>query len=146
MIPNFDANGLLPSGIYSAMWVDVVQRFGGNSHRQVLLQALLRTLQALRIAGCTQAYLDGSFVTSKKTPGDYDLCWSVSGVDPALLDPILLKFDDGRRAMNAKYLGDIFPAELAEGKSGKLFVDFFQIDKDTGTDKGIVLIDLRSLP
>jgi hypothetical protein len=107
---------------------------------------LYRALVALRAAGCTAAYLDGSFVTAKDLPGDYDLCWSVAGVNPALIDRVLLKFDDGRRAMKAKYLGDIFPAELPEGGSGKLFLDFFQVDKNTGAAKGIVLIDLLKLP
>ena len=146
MIPDFDASGLLPPGIHLANWDEVVHRFGHNPHRHALLQGLKRALQALRSAGCIQAYLDGSFVTSKVVPGDYDLCWSVLGVDPTRLDPVLLKFDDARRAMNAKYLGDLFPAEVPEGNSKKLFVDFFQIDKDTGVAKGIVLIDLRSLP
>lgn len=146
MIPDFDASGLLPPGVHRAEWDEVAQRFGQNPHRQVLLRALKRALQALRAAGCVEAYLDGSFVTSKTLPGDYDLCWSLLGVDPTRLDPVLLTFDNGRRAMNAKYLGDLFPAEIPEVASGKLFVDFFQIDRDTGAAKGIVLIDLRRLP
>jgi hypothetical protein len=44
--------------------------------------------------------------------------------------------------MKEKYRGDIFPAELPEGGSGKLFVDFFQSDKNTGERKGIVAIEL----
>jgi hypothetical protein len=48
--------------------------------------------------------------------------------------------------MKAKYLGDLFPAEVEEGGSGRLFIDFFQIDKDTGVPKGVVLIDLQSVP
>ncbi len=132
-------------GVHDADWPEVVARFGTNARRQWLLVALRRALDALRLAGCVAAYLDGSFVTAKDLPGDYDLCWGTAGVDPALLDPVLLTFDDGRRAMNAKYLGDLFPAEVPEGVSGRRFVDFFQIDKDTGNPKGIVLIDLRRL-
>ena len=120
-------------------------RFGTNPHRQWLLAALRRALEILRSAGCMFVFLDGSFVTAKELPSDYDLCWGTAGVDPLLLDPVLLTFDDGRRAMNAKYLGDLFPAEVPEGASGRRFVDFFQIDKDTGNPKGIVLIDLRRL-
>jgi len=44
--------------------------------------------------------------------------------------------------MEQKYRGDIFPAELPEGGSGKLFVDFFQTDKNTGEKKGIVAIKI----
>lgn len=146
MVPPFEPTGVLPPGVHLADWGEVVGRFGHNTHRQWLLQGLRRALAALKSAGCTAVYLDGSFVTSKEIPGDYDLCWSVVSVNPTLLDPVLVKFDDGRRAMKAKYLGDLFPAESPEAGSGKLFVDFFQVDKDTGTAKGIVLLDLRRLP
>ena len=145
MIPNLDAAGLLPKGIHAAEWDEVVDRFGSNGGRQSLLRGLRRALEALRAAGCTTVYLDGSFVTSKTAPGDYDLCWSIAGVDIRALDPVLLTFDDGRRAMNAKYMGDLFPAEVPEGASGRLFLDFFQIDKHTGNPKGILMIDLRRL-
>lgn len=145
MIPPLEGSGLLPPGIHAAEWSEVVARFGWNPHRQWLLAALRRAIEQLRTAGCVLAYLDGSFVTAKELPGDYDMCWSIVGVNAALLDPVLLKFDDGRRAMNAKYLGDLFPAETPEGTSGRRFVDFFQIDKLTGDPKGIVVIDLRRL-
>ena len=145
MIPPFESSGLLPAGIHPAEWSEVVARLGWNPHRQSLLMGLRRGLQQLRSAGCQAVYLDGSFVTSKELPDDYDLCWSVANVDPAQIDPVLLKFDDGRRAMKAKYLGDLFPAEWEEGASGRRFLDFFQIDKLSGNPKGIVLIDLRRL-
>lgn len=146
MIPDFGSSGLLPAGIHLATWAEIVGRFGYNPQRVMLLGALRRALEALCAAGCVAAYLDGSFVTSKAVPVDYDLCWSIHGVDPARLDPVLLTFDNHRQAMKAKYHGDLFPAELPEGNSGKLFLNFFQTDKDTGAAKGVVLIDLRSFP
>lgn len=145
MIPDLDASGLLPPGIHAAEWSEIVTRFGGNGQRRALLHGLRRALEALRAAGCTTAYLDGSFVTAKGTPGDYDLCWSIVGVDVNALDPVLLMFDHGRRAMKAKYMGDLFPAEVPEGASGRVFLEFFQIDKQTGNAKGILMIDLRGL-
>jgi len=44
--------------------------------------------------------------------------------------------------MKAKYRGDLFPAEVPEGTSGKVFLEFFQTDKRTGESKGIVSIRL----
>lgn len=143
MIPEFNEAGLLPPGVHVAEWDEVAARFGSNAHRLALLGALSRALEALRIAGCTAVYLDGSFVSAKEMPGDYDLCWSLVGVDPDLLDPVLLTFDDQRRAMKAKYLGDLFPAQFCEDRSGQPFLEFFQVDKDSGATKGIVRIDLR---
>ena len=58
-------------------------------------------------------------------------------------DPVLLTFDNQRAAQKLKCFGDIFPAELPEGLSGKTFLDFFQTDKVTGNRKGIVGIRLR---
>lgn len=145
MIPDFTASGLLPAGIHTAEWSEIVARFGGNGHRRALLRGLRRALDTLCDAGCTTAYLDGSFVTAKTLPADYDMCWSFLGVDADALDSVLLNFDDARRAMKAKYMGDLFPAEAPEGTSGRVFLDFFQIDKQTGVAKGILMIDLRGL-
>jgi hypothetical protein len=40
----------------------------------------------------------------------------------------------------------MFPAEVQEVTSGKRFIEFFQEDKNDGTPKGIVAIDLGRLP
>ena len=95
---------------------------------------------------CRRVYLDGSFVTAKRAPGDFDVCWDVTGVDPALLDPVLLTFDRGRAAQKSKYRGELFPAQLPNGITGLTFLEFFQIDKQTGKPKGIVVIDLGEWP
>jgi hypothetical protein len=64
-------------------------------------------------------------------------------VDPARLDPILLKHDDGRKAMKAKYLGDMFPwSAIACDPPGSVYRQFFQRDRD-GRRKGIVELPLQ---
>ncbi|HMV86438.1 MAG TPA: hypothetical protein PLD20_04295 [Blastocatellia bacterium] len=146
MIPDFDQSGNLPSGIHWADWLEFEKRFGTNPRRKVLLAGLKRATTVLRKAGCQTIFVDGSFVTAKALPGDFDACWSVEGVDPDLLDPVLLDFSNGRAAQKAKYGGEMFPAELIEGASGKPFLDFFQIDKNTGKLKGIVGLRLKAPP
>jgi hypothetical protein len=146
MIPAFDERGRLPPGIHWSEWPEIEERFGHSPRRQILLEGLLRALQSLRAAGCRRVYIDGSFATAKENPGDFDGCWSIAGVDPAQLDPVLLLFDSGRAAQKAKYGGELFPAELPEGVSGKLFLDFFQTDRETGDRKGIIALDLEGLP
>lgn len=89
------------------------------------------------------AYIDGSFVTAKVVPADYDACWEITNVDPTRLDPVLLTFDPGRAIQKAKYFGELFPASATEAGSGRTFLDFQQIDKETGDAKGIVALDLR---
>ncbi len=145
MLPDFDEDGNLPSGIHWASWAEFETRFGTNQHRRRLLSSLRAALAALTVAGCTTVYVDGSFVTAKDDPEDYDACWEVAGVDPYLLDPVFLTFENGRAAQKARYLGEMFPASTTEGASGATFLDFFQIDKETGDPKGIVALDLRRL-
>ena len=45
----------------------------------------------------------------------------------------------------AKYLGELFPADMVEGGSALTFLNFFQGDKNTGKPKGILALDLGSL-
>ena len=96
----------------------------------------------LRAAGCRLIYLDGSFVTSKPEPGDFDACWGIEGVEVEKLDPIFLDFSDGRARQKERFLGEFFPADIPEGLTGKTFLEFFQTDKESGEPKGIVAIDI----
>jgi hypothetical protein len=136
LIPKFEATGLLPKGVHRADWEEVVKRFGRNGQRRQLLKGLQEALDSLRQAGCRRVYLDGSFVTSKKSPNDIDLCWDVDGVDPMLLDSVFFDFENGRAAQKARFGAEFFPAQAPQRL--KTFLDFFQIDKDTGKPKGII--------
>ena len=100
-------------------------------------------IENLKDAGCRTVYLDGSFVTSKTYPNDYDACWDEAGVDPTALDPVLLTFDAGRAVQKAKYRGELFPASVIADTDGPSFLEFFQTDKETGRPKGIITIDLE---
>ena len=75
LIPAFDSRGLLPEGIHDATWLEVEQRFGFTPRRELLLQGLYRGLLSLKMAGCKTAFLDGSLVTQKPYPADFDVCW-----------------------------------------------------------------------
>ncbi len=146
MLPALGADGNVPRGVHSATWQEFASRFGTTRHRRRLLAGLKAALQTLRAAGCQRAYINGGFVTAKKTPEDFDACWDTAGVNPENLDPVFLTFEDGRAAQKAKFYGEFFPARLTEGGSGLTFLEFFQVDKNTGSPKGIVLLELRDLP
>lgn len=138
--PLDDQTGLLPPGVHAATWQEFAQRFGTNAHRRTLIEAMRLLLVNLATAGCMTVYVDGSFVTAKDIPSDYDLCWDCNGVNIDLLDSVILDFSNGRKAMKLKYGGDIFIASWTEGASGKTFLDFFQSDKATGNPKGVVML------
>ena len=102
MIPGFDAAGNLPPGIHFSSWDEFAQRYGTTDHRKRLLEGLAAALSSLKQAGCRTAYIDGSFITTKEVPDDFDGCWDPTGVDDTLLDPVLLDFDNKRAAQDRK--------------------------------------------
>jgi Family of unknown function (DUF6932) len=73
MIREFDECGSLPPGIHHATWTEIVTRYATTTHRRYLLDGLLDALRSLATAGCRVAYLDGSFVTAKEHPRDFEI-------------------------------------------------------------------------
>ena len=146
MIPEFDATtGNLPAGEHPATWQEMLERFGHTPWRRRLLDGMLEALRLLKAAGCQRAYIDGSFVTAKEQPGDFDACWDAEGVDFDLIDERLLTFDRGRATQKAAFMGELFIADGRADPQGTLFRDFFQTDRE-GRRKGIVVIELKELP
>jgi hypothetical protein len=137
-------NGLLRPGIHWYDWQELVDQFGTTPHRRALLSGLKAALTELARAGCRAVYLDGSFVTDKLVPNDYDLCWEMDYVDLACLDPIIKDTRPPRNAQKVKYMGDLLP-NVVELSGGLPFLEFFQIDKNTGAKKGIVALDPRKV-
>jgi len=70
----------MPPGEHVATWPEIVGRFGWNTRRRELLEGLRLALSELQKAGCKRVYVDGSFVTDKDEPNDYDGCWEEAGV------------------------------------------------------------------
>jgi hypothetical protein len=142
VIPQFVPGGLLPEGIHFATLEEVRERFGGNERRRQLLAGLVAALLLLRAAGCRRVYINGSFVTSKEQPNDVDVCWDIEGVDADALDDVFFDFADGRAAQKARFGCEFFPAQVPEGVTGRAFLEFFQVDKQTGEPKGIIELKL----
>ena len=131
------------------LFLIVVGRYGSTPRRLRLLAGLKEALDALRTAGCGRAYLDGSFVTAKEEPNDFDACWEMTGVDFDVLDrvdPVLLDWRHRRAAQNAKFGGELFIADGTADPRGTLYLEFFQQDRTTGETKGIIAIDIGGLP
>ncbi len=140
-MPPFEADtGRLPEGVHEASWEEVLERFGWNPRRRQLLDGLGDAIEALAEAGCRRLWLNGSFVTAKEEPADFDACWDTDGVDLEAIEPLLLTLSDGRRAQKARFAGELFP-NVVEVVSGLAFSEFFQNERD-GSRKGIVLITI----
>lgn len=143
-LPPFDpATGRLPPGEHEAEWDEVAERFGWNRRRRQLLDGLADALVLLATAGCARVWLNGSFVTSKEEPVDFDVAWDSADVDLDRLDPIFFEFAEGRRAQKRRFGGELLP-NVVESGSGLVLTEFFQNERDTGR-KGIVVIDPRRI-
>lgn len=138
MIPPFDVNGNLPSGIHLATLDEVKKRYAYSPLRKHLFDGLVKLARSLRSSGCKTLFVDGSYITNKVDPGDYDAVWEPDGVDNTI-DP-LLRSGWNLKAIRQKYGGDVFcrmPDIL-----DKDHVEFFQSDR-FGNAKGIIKMDLR---
>ncbi|MUH01066.1 hypothetical protein F7734_55915 [Scytonema sp. UIC 10036] len=145
MIPEFDENGNLPPGIYLIEWEEFDERFNYNLTRQRLINGLELAMTHLKAVGCRKIYINGSFVSSKPKPGDFDACWEENGVDIKelkFLAPTLYNFALQRADQKIKYRGEIFPANYPANESATPYIDFFQFDTRTNIRKGIIAIDL----
>jgi hypothetical protein len=86
-----------------------VGRHGGAD----VLDGLSEAARLLAVAGCRKIRLNGSFVTAKDTPGDFDAVWDDSGVDESGLDPVFFDLARGRKAQKMRFGGEVVP-ELGE--------------------------------
>ena len=107
-IPQFRDDGWLPAGHHPASWEEIVTIFGGEllSRRSVLIAKLIAFRDGLRSCGCIGSMvLDGSFISSKQNPGDFDVL--------LVLQPNIqeLKDSDSR-------LSRLLDAEMSENHEG----------------------------
>lgn len=144
MLPPFESTGLLPPGVHSGSWREVKEQLGWTARRQELLIGLRDGLIALHQANCREVYLDGSFVTAKDLPGDFDACYDITGMALDRLDRVFLHFENGRAAQKLRFGGEFFPSHFL-ADSAHPFLDFFQIDKESGLPKGIIALTPASV-
>ena len=78
---------ILPEGIHSATLEETRDRFAINDLRRTLFGGFLEAVMKLAVARCALVFLNGSYVTEKPYPNDYDVCWNPNGVHETRLDP-----------------------------------------------------------
>ncbi len=137
---------VLPPGVHPADLDEVEAAFATNPWRRDLFNGLVNAAGRLRAAGCPTIYLDGSYVTGKPRPRDFDACWDPTGVDRSNLDPVFLDFKNNRAAQKAVFKGEFFPSSMICTDVRQTFIEFFQLDRFTGKKKGIISISLSADP
>lgn len=136
---------VLPPGIHPTTLKEIQAALAYNERRRALFDGLWRAAAALRAAGSPALYPDGSFVTAKPMPGDFDACWDTEGVSEGKLDPVFRNFKNLRQAHKDKYGGEFFPKDMPN-RAGETIFQLFQKEKSTQLAKGILLIDLINDP
>ena len=142
MLPPFDPDtGRLPPGEHVASWDEVVERFGWNERRRRLLDGLATRSPCLVEAGCRRVWLNGSFVTAKDEPGDFDACWAIPTM--SISTPSTHCCWTSPTVAEPRRTGSAASSSRTSSKprSGLSFAEFFQNERDTSR-KGIVVIDL----
>src|SRR5258708_10175084 len=104
------------------------------------MKGLELAISELKTVGCRAVYIDGSFVTKKIYPGDFDLCWDEKEVNYEFMNssyPGLTDFGFKMRNMKKRYGGDIFPMTNYTHSRGTCFFCFFLECKQRGEKRKI---------
>lgn len=133
----------MPTGIHLATWDILVERFGFNKHRLKLLDGLKKGLRVFYEFGCTEACIDGSFVTSKPFPNDVDVCYDNTCMSWKKFIKEHPEFNDvknGSKIQKEKYQSEFYAYNAFEDS----IFQFFQLDRDHNP-KGIVKLILNEV-
>lgn len=140
----FNKYGYLPEGIHDYTFKELYDDFSFSPKRKILLNGMKNAIAKLHQAGCKIVYIDGSFISNKLEPNDYDACFEDS---PAILKflrgnyPEFLMFSTDKQKQ--KYNGEFLVANWI-AKGNVRYVDFFQQIKRSKKKKGIVRIKLEN--
>ena len=147
-LPPFRSDNWLPKGHHVTDWEEIIAIFGGvsGSKRAQVLENLLEWRNSVRAIGLTGLLiLDGSFISAKPEPGDFDTIFVMdTGVESILAQDV-----ESALLVNYVYCkqrgwGDIFMfSEAATRQFPQMCrLDGFDHDKITKQPKGVVEVRL----
>jgi len=134
MVPEFNKYGNLPAGIYKLSIASIEKIFGTNSEKRILLFNKFRNFLELLSPfkkNIKRIVLDGSFVTSKESPGDIDCIMIIEKGYLYIAQPPLYKIQSGKR-VEYVYTDDAKEKILASFKKEKITNPFIQRYKGLG--------------
>ena len=139
MVPEFNKYGNLPAGIYKSSLTCIEKRFGTNSKKRISLfkdfQNFLELITPFK-TNIKRLILDGSFVTSKETPGDID-CIMIIENGFRFTPDIVEKLCDSKKLYNIH----LFMFEEKNTERYRDILNIFSKDRDL-KPKGLVEVIL----
>jgi len=138
MIPEFNKYGNLPAGIYKSSITSIEKIFGTNSEKRILLfnnfRKFLELLSPFK-KKIKRLILDGSFVTSKESPGDID-CIMIIENNFRFTPEIVEELSNSKRLYKL-YNIHLFMFEEKNIENYRKILNFFSKDRDL-KPKGII--------
>lgn len=147
-VPEFRPDGWLPEGHHPATWDEIAARFGGapGSRRAAVLSGLLQWRDAVRAKGMGGlAILDGSFISEKAAPGDFDCIFVYNEATRMILAQDVEASDLFRHTtIKNRFGGDVFVYSYTSVRDSPAFcrTDGFDYERVTRKPKGVIEVTL----
>jgi hypothetical protein len=146
-LPEFRDDGWLPEGHHTCSWEEIIEKFGDHtgSRRERVLHGLLDWRDRAREKGVSGwLVLNGSFVSAKENPNDFDTIFVFDDEALELMEndvetKRLLDYSSCK-SLGFDMLG--FSATLVREHPEWVPLDAFDRDKETGKPKGVLEVVL----
>jgi len=140
MLPAFHDGLNLPIGLYPATAQEVTEYFGKSTRRNLLCMTLQKMLERAKGCNFRKVILFGSFVSSKESPGDIDLFWTLTpGTDTGTLTPECRELLDSANSKE-RFQCDVFWCFDEQDAISRMSA-MWALDRG-GRKRGLVVIDL----
>jgi hypothetical protein len=147
ILPDFRDDGWLPDGHHKTDWEELERRFAGEqgSKRAAVWANLILWRDRMRQHKITgELLIDGSFISTKKEPGDFDAIFiGDEGIEPILLEDVEARLLLNYQIVKEYYGGDLlFFSKSAILKFPNLCrIDGFDYSKEKIL-KGVVVLPI----
>ena len=139
-LPNFEDDGNLPPGLYSADWEEVRATFATTPRRRVLMERLQRLHSLAEATGFLERFVVfGSFVTTKPEPGDIDVILVMGTGFQSSQAPLETRALFDHEQADAQFGASVFwiRTDLLILETVDEFLDYWQTRRD-GQRRGII--------
>lgn len=128
-LPDFRDDGWLPEGHHAITWDELCQTFGGEpgTQRQQILERLLLWRDRAQGHGLRgRLLLDGSFISMKLNPGDFDAIF----IGAEGIEEILVPNQEAQLLLNYQVCKELYKADLLFFSEAALrkFPEFCRLD------------------
>jgi hypothetical protein len=139
---SFNSNGHLHKTVELTL-EEFIQLFGTNPSRKEKIKNALRFFRIFSSCGCSSVYIAGSFISTKKNPGDIDLCFDTTDIDNKKLKKEFPEFFGPNRFNKlGEICRDLKCHIFTFTKEDHEMLDYLKFDRDDNP-KGLIKISIN---